>query len=106
MTDFPPARSYLPPEIPVIQLSRLALYSLFAGVAAWALIPFFGALAAIFLGHKARLEIARSQGKLTGDGLAVTGLALGYANAVACACGVFCVAGLFLLPVIESLLSR
>jgi hypothetical protein len=102
----PTGRSYLPPETPEIQPSMLALYALGAGVAGWSLIPFFGGLAAIILGHKARLEIAKSGGKLTLDNLAVIGLVLGYSNLIAVACGIIFTAGFFLIPAMYQLLTR
>lgn len=37
-----------------------------------------GSLLAIILGHMARTEIQNSNGKLTGDGMAVAGLVIGY----------------------------
>ena len=37
-----------------------------------------GSLLAIILGHMARTEIRNSNGKLTGDGMAVAGLVIGY----------------------------
>jgi len=37
-----------------------------------------GSLLAIILGHMARTEIRNSNGKLTGDGIAVAGLVIGY----------------------------
>jgi hypothetical protein len=37
-----------------------------------------GSILAIIFGHIARSEIKKSNGKLTGDGLALAGLILGY----------------------------
>lgn len=60
------------------QTSSLAVVSLVAGILGWTLLPFLGSLAAIIFGHMARGEIRRSNGQLDGDGLAVTGLVLGW----------------------------
>ncbi len=37
-----------------------------------------GSLVAIFLGHSARTDIRNSNGNITGDGLALAGLVIGY----------------------------
>ena len=60
--------------------SSLAIASLVAGILGWTLVPFIGTLVAIVCGHMARGEIRRSNGQLDGDGLAVTGLVLGWIN--------------------------
>jgi hypothetical protein len=105
MSASPEARSYLPPEKPLDRNSKLAYASLAMGFTSWIIIPFLAGIAAIVLGHKARLEIARSEGRLTGDGLAVAGLVMGYANVVFIALIAVCIAGLFLLPVLGNMLS-
>ncbi len=60
------------------QTSSYAVISLVAGILGWTLLPFLGSLGAIIFGHMARGEIRRSNGQLDGDGLAVTGLVLGW----------------------------
>jgi hypothetical protein len=75
------------------------------GILGWVALPFVCALAAVVLGHMARIRIARSAGKLTGDGLAVAGLWLGYANIVVVALAAVCLAILFLVPAVSNLLS-
>lgn len=64
------------------QTSSYAVISLVAGILGWTLLPFLGSLAAIIFGHLARGEIRRSNGQLDGDGLAVTGLVLGWLSVV------------------------
>ena len=59
--------------------STMAIISVIAGVLGWTLLPFVGSIAAIITGHMARGEIKRSNGQIGGDGLAIGGLALGYA---------------------------
>jgi hypothetical protein len=74
-----PENSELPKVPPLYKHeSSLAIASLVCGVVAWFFIPFFGALAAVITGHVARKEIRESQGALSGDGMAVAGLILGY----------------------------
>lgn len=62
------------------QTSSLAIVSLVAGILGWTLLPFLGSVGAIIAGHMARREIRRSGGALDGDGLAITGLVLGWAS--------------------------
>lgn len=56
-----------------------AIVSLVSGVLGWTVLPLIGSLVAIVTGHMARAEIRRNPRSLTGDGLAVAGLVLGYA---------------------------
>ncbi|MGB5853057.1 MAG: DUF4190 domain-containing protein [Rhodanobacter sp.] len=62
--------------------SALAVVSLVFGILAWCVLPFVGALVAIVCGHMARSEIRNGdpQRRPEGDGLAVAGLVLGYAQ--------------------------
>jgi type IV pilus assembly protein PilA len=60
------------------QTSGKATGSLIAGIAAYVILPFFSAIVAIILGHLGLSEIKKSGGRLKGDGLAITGLVLGY----------------------------
>lgn len=64
----------------VIPNSNMAVISLVSGIVAWVVLPFVAALVAIITGHMARGEIRRSGGQLSGDGLAVIGMVLGYAQ--------------------------
>ena len=59
------------------QDSSLAVTSLICGLVGW-IIPFFGSLAAVITGHLAKKEIRESNGQLTGDGMALAGLIMGY----------------------------
>jgi hypothetical protein len=106
MSGSPEGRSYLPPEEPLFHISGLATSSLVMGVMGWSLLPLLGGIAAIVLGHMARVEIARSEGRLTGDGLAVAGLVMGYANIAFTALVIVCIAGLFLLPLVERIFTQ
>ena len=59
--------------------SSLALVSLIFGILAYVFLPFVGALVAVICGHSARSEIRRAPpGTIEGDGLALTGLILGW----------------------------
>ncbi|GAB4498424.1 MAG: hypothetical protein OHK0052_11750 [Anaerolineales bacterium] len=72
--------SYTP--YPTAATSPAAIISLIAGIASWFIAPLLGAIIAIVSGHLARREIRSSNGNLTGDGLAVAGLVLGYGNLI------------------------
>ena len=74
------------PEAPDFQnklpapTSSLAITSLIMAVLGWTLIPIVGAIIAVITGHMAKKEIRGSSGLLGGDGIATTGLILGYSN--------------------------
>lgn len=60
--------------------STTAIVSLVFGILSWILLPVAGALVAVVCGHLARSEIRRAPPGVVidGDGMAVTGLVLGY----------------------------
>jgi len=58
--------------------STLAIISLVSGICAWVFLPLIGAIAAIICGHLAKKEIRESNNTLSGDGMALAGLILGY----------------------------
>lgn len=62
------------------QTSSYAVIALVAGILGWTLLPFLGSIGGIIFGHMARGEIRRSNGQLDGDGLAITGLVLGWVS--------------------------
>lgn len=70
---------YGPPAPPT---SSLAITSLVAGLVAWFVLPVIGALVAVITGHMARGEIRAQRGQLAGDGMALTGMILGYIQLV------------------------
>lgn len=90
-----PLDAALPPAIPN---STLAIVSLVAGIISWVLLPVIAPLVAVITGHMARSEIRRSGGALAGDGLAMIGLVLGYAQIALLAFG-FCAAVVVLFGV-------
>ncbi len=64
-----------------IRTSSSAIVSLVFGVLGWFALPLVGAIVAVITGHAARAEIRRAPpGTLDGDGLALVGLLLGWAN--------------------------
>ncbi len=63
---------------PVQAASTLAIISLISGIVSWFLLPFIAAVAAVITGHMAKNEIKKSNGMMSGNGLATAGLVLGY----------------------------
>jgi len=81
------------------QASTTAVISLVTGIAAYVVLPVIGAIIAIIAGHMARKEIRESQGRLTGDGMALAGLILGYIHLVAG----FCIVGIFVFGILAAI---
>jgi hypothetical protein len=91
-----PTPANIPPYTPVYRHdSSLAIASLICGIATWFMIPVIGAIAAVITGHLAKKEIRESGGTLTGDGMAVTGLVLGYIQLGLLVLAVFCAVAFF-----------
>jgi hypothetical protein len=67
-----------PPPYMFRETSTTAIISLIFGILSYLFIPLIGAIVAVVLGTMARREIAASNGRLTGDGLAQAGLILGW----------------------------
>lgn len=67
---------------PAAPTNSLAIVSLIFGILGWTLLPFLGSIVAIVCGHLARGEIRRSpiDNRPEGDGMAIAGLVLGYAQ--------------------------
>ena len=94
--------SYNPP--PVRRDSTLAIISLVSGIAAWVLLPVVGAIAAVICGHLAKKEIRESNNQLSGDGMALAGLILGYVQIGLLVLGLICLFtfGLALIPSLQT----
>lgn len=78
MCPLPPQPS---PQTAVRRTSGLAIASMACGIASFVFI-IVPAVAAIIMGHRARGKIKRSQGKLLGGGMALTGLVCGYGSLI------------------------
>lgn len=74
----PPPPAPLPPHVPATQTSGMAVASLVMGLAGWTIIPFIGSVLAIVFGYAARKEIRQRPDELSGEGMAVAGLVLGW----------------------------
>ena len=66
------------PDRRVLPTSGLAVTSLVLGIVSLVMMPIITSIPAVICGHLARADIRRSQGTLSGDGLAITGLITGY----------------------------
>jgi Domain of unknown function (DUF4190) len=61
--------------------NALAVVSLIFGIGSWCVLPILGAIVAVVCGHLARADIRRAPAStIEGDGMAVAGLVLGYAQ--------------------------
>jgi hypothetical protein len=93
---------YVPPTSTGLRTSTNAIVSLIAGIAGWSLLPMLGSIVAIIFGHIAKSEIKKSNGMVTGNGMATAGLILGYVSValgICLACiWVLVFAGLVTLP--------
>lgn len=67
------------PQYPVVKRdSTLAIISLITGILGWTILPFISSIVAVITGHLAKKEIRESGGNMSGDGMALAGLILGY----------------------------
>lgn len=65
-----------------VKTSALAIWSLVLGILTFLCFGFLAGIPAVICGHLARTRIRQSQGSLTGGGLALAGLILGYVGTV------------------------
>jgi hypothetical protein len=68
--------------VKMVRTSPLAIWSLILGILTFLCFGFFAGIPAVICGHVARSRIRQSQGNLTGGGLALAGLILGYVGTV------------------------
>jgi hypothetical protein len=97
--NYPPV-SNQPTYQPAQKDSTLAILSLVFGIASYLVVPVIGSLAAIILGHIAKSEIKKSNGTLTGNGMATAGLVLGYVQ------WAFLILGLIILVLVLGFAAR
>jgi hypothetical protein len=71
----PPPRAYVSSAV---QTSGLAIASLVTGIGGLTIIPLLGSILAIILGYMARNDIRQRSGQVTGEGLAMAGIVLGW----------------------------
>jgi hypothetical protein len=88
-----------PPPLYYSQNSTLAIISLIAGILGWVGFVGIGPIIAIITGYMAKSEILKSNGRLTGLGLAKAGLILGYINIGLSVIGFCAVIAFFILGI-------
>jgi hypothetical protein len=94
--QYPPPGYYSPPPpYASASTSGWAILSLIAGILAWLGVFGLGGIVAIISGYIAKNEIKNSAGRVGGNGLATTGLVLGWLNIVFACLGVCLVVLLF-----------
>jgi len=74
----PPPPRPVPATVRSAQTSGMAIASLVMGIAGWTVLPLIGSVLAVIFGYMARKEIRQRPDELEGDGLALTGLVLGW----------------------------
>jgi hypothetical protein len=87
MTSAPPSTG--------VKNSTMAIVSLIAGIVGLTLLPLIGSVTALITGYMARKEIRESAGAISGDGMALAGVIMGWIG-VAFAVFGLCVACLVL----------
>ena len=92
-----------PPPSLMKRDSTHAIISLVAGLLGWTILPVIGAITAVVTGHLAKKEIRESNNTLSGDGMALTGLILGYVQIGVIIVSVLCllIFGAALIPAIR-----
>jgi hypothetical protein len=93
------------PPLPVNKKdSALAITSLVSGLVGWTFLPIIGAIVAIITGHLAKKEIRDSAGTISGDGMALAGLIMGYVQIGLVLLGIICFITFFaaMMPVMNN----
>jgi hypothetical protein len=96
MVPPPPPRSPAPPPRtqPSVPTSGLAIASLVLGIGGLTILPFFGSILALLFGYMARADIRRRRGEVTGEGLALAGIVLGWISVGIAVLGILAVGGM------------
>jgi hypothetical protein len=74
----PPPPPPLPPSAPSLPTSGMAIASLVLGIGGLTVLPLLGSIVAIILGYMARKDIRQRPDQVSGDGLALAGIVLGW----------------------------
>jgi len=74
----PSAQSWSPAVAPTVPISGLAIASLILGIGGLTVLPLLGSIVAIILGIMARNDIRQRPHEVSGDGIALAGIVLGW----------------------------
>jgi hypothetical protein len=85
--------------------SGLAVTSLILGVLSWIGMPLLGGIAAVIAGHVARNDIRKAAGRVGGDGMALAGIVLGYANIALGVLIGLCIVGIVVISLLSAMYS-
>jgi len=99
----PPARSYSAPRPAAgVPTSGMAIASLVAGIGGLTVLPLLASIVAIVLGYMARRDIRDRPGEVTGEGVALAGIVLGWIAVGLAILGIIVVGGIALCAMIAS----
>jgi hypothetical protein len=87
---------------PAAETNTLAIVSLIASIASWIIIPGLGGIIGVICGIMARNQIKTSEGRQTGDGLALGGIIVGGINIALICIVVLCFATITIAGVLGS----
>jgi hypothetical protein len=104
----PPPRPPAPPRpayaVPAaVPTSGLALASLLLGIGGLTILPLLGSILALIFGYMARSDIRQRPGEVSGDGLAVAGIVMGWIAVGLAVAGLLLGAGLLACGVCGSI---
>jgi hypothetical protein len=77
--------------------SAWAIASLILAIGGWTFLPLLGSIGGVVTGHLALHEIAASEGRVEGRGLAIAGLAIGYAGLALLLCAAAAIVGIVII---------
>lgn len=84
----PPPLPMPPPAPVVIPTSGMAIASLVLGISGLTVLPLLGSILALIFGYTARKEIREHPDRVSGDGLAVAGIVLGWISVAIAVLGI------------------
>jgi hypothetical protein len=85
----------LPPSPPSLPTSGLAIASLVTGIGGLFLLPLIGSILAVIFGYMARREIRQRPDEISGDGLALAGIVIGWIGVGLALIGLLIAGGVF-----------
>lgn len=95
----PPPLPMAPPPSVVIPTSGMAIASLVLGISGLTVLPLLGSILALIFGYTARKEIREHPELVSGDGLAVAGIVLGWISVALAVLSILAFGGIFLCSI-------